>query len=105
MAESKGSLGAAIAWMFGIWCLLFWLPVLGPFVAGLVGGKKSGSVGSAIGAVFLPGLVISVLTFAAGAGLSGEAAIGALVGAGAFLVVAANVGPLLVGAIIGGLFA
>lgn len=105
MAESKGSVGAAIAWMFGIWCLLFWLPLLGPFVAGLVGGKKAGSVGSAIGAVFLPSIVVAVLTFAAGAGLSGEAALGVLAGAGAFLVVVANVGPLLVGAIIGGLFA
>lgn len=105
MAESKGSVGAAIAWMCGIWCLLFWLPVLGPFVAGLVGGKKAGSVGSAIGAVFLPGIVVAVLTFGAGAGLSGEPALGILAGAGALFVVVANVGPLLVGAIVGGLFA
>ena len=35
--------------------LLFWMPILGPLIAGFVGGRKSGSVGNAILAALLPG--------------------------------------------------
>ena len=45
---SEGSILSAIVWMFIISILLFWLPVVGPLVAGFVGGMKAGGVGSAV---------------------------------------------------------
>lgn len=105
MSEAKGSIGAGIFWMFLISILLFWLPVIGPFLAGFVGGKKSGGVGSALAAVFLPGIVFAILLFLAATAISGVPLIGAIAGAGGLILVLAHVGPLLLGAIIGGLIA
>ncbi len=103
--HAKGGAVAGAIWMFIISLLLFWLPFFGPLIAGFVGGKKAGGVGSAIGAVFLPAIVLGVLFLVLGTA-SGLPIIGALTGASAFLVVAvAAVGPLLVGAIIGGALA
>jgi hypothetical protein len=59
----KGSIGSAIVWIFIISVLLFWLPVIGPLIAGIVGGKKAGGVGSAIIAVFLPGIFFAIILF------------------------------------------
>ena len=42
--------------------LLFWLPILGPIIAGFVGGKKIGSVGKSIIAALLPVIVLAALT-------------------------------------------
>ncbi len=99
-----GAVGGAI-WMFIISLLLFWLPFFGPLIAGFVGGKKAGGVGSAINAVFLPAIVLGVLLLVLGTA-SGLPIVGAVTGASAFLVVAiAAVGPLLVGAIVGGALA
>jgi len=96
-----GAVTGAI-WMFVISLLLFWLPFFGPLIAGFVGGKKAGDVGSAIGAAFLPAVVLGVFFFVLGTA-SGLPIVGVLTGATAFLVVALGaVGPLLVGAIIGG---
>jgi hypothetical protein len=91
--------------MFIISLLLFWLPVVGSLIAGLVGGKKSGGVGPAIMAVFVPGIVIGVLLFVLATSLTGLPLIGAFAGAGGFALSLAHIGPLLVGAIIGGLLA
>src|SRR5437764_350415 len=63
MAEHRGSVGSAILWMFVLSVLLFWLPIFGPLIAGFVGGRKAGSVGNAIVAVILPGLVFGVVLF------------------------------------------
>jgi hypothetical protein len=101
----KGSIGAGIVWMFIISLLLFWLPVIGPLIAGLVGGKKSGGVGNALLAVFLPGIVFGVLLFILATALTGIPLIGSIAGAGGLILCLAHVGPLLVGAIIGGLIA
>lgn len=104
-AASKGSIGAGIFWMFLISLLLFWLPVVGPFLAGLVGGKKSGSLGNAIAAVFLPGIAFAILLFALASTLTGVPLLGAIAGAGGFALSLVHIGPLLLGAIIGGLIA
>ena len=101
----KGSVGAGIVWMFLLSLLLFWLPVVGPFLAGLVGGKKSGGVGNAIAAVFLPGIVFAAILFAVATSLTGIPVLGAIAGAGGLVLSLVHIGPLLLGAIIGGLIA
>ena len=103
--EKQGSIGAGMTWIFLISLLLFWLPIAGPLLAGLVGGKKSGGVGNAMGAVFLPGIILAVLLFAFASVLSGMPLIGAIAGAGGLVLSLAHIGPLLIGAIIGGLLA
>lgn len=105
MADDNGSIVAAIIWMFVISLLLFWAPVVGPLVAGAVGGKAAGSVGSAILAVLLPCLVFGALLFFVASSLTGIPLIGAVAGAGGLVLALAHVGPLLLGAIIGGILA
>ena len=105
MANSTGSIGAGIVWMFIISILLFWLPVIGPLLAGLVGGKKSGGVGNAVAAVFLPGVVFGLLLFFLASSLTGVPLVGAIAGVGGIALSLVHIGPLLVGAIIGGLIA
>lgn len=103
--QPAGSIGAGIAWMLLLLLLLFWLPLLGPFIAGVVGGKKSGGIGNAIVAVFLPCVAFAVLLFGLATTLSGLPLIGAIAGGGGLLLSILHIGPLLVGAIFGGLTA
>ena len=106
MGQGKqGSISSGMLWIFVMSLLLFWLPVLGPFLAGLVGGKKSGSVGNAIAAVFLPGVLFAALLFVLATSLTGLPLLGAVAGAGGLALSMAHVGPLLLGAIIGGAIA
>jgi hypothetical protein len=101
--QGKGRLGAAMAWMLVLSILLFWLPVLGMFIAGLVGGRKAGTVGTAVGAALLPALVVAVVMFFLTTALTGIPLLGALAGFGSGVLVVANVVPLLAGAVIGGI--
>lgn len=106
MASRKpGSIMSAMGWMFLISILLFWLPVAGPLIAGIVGGKKAGGVGNALAAVFLPGLIFAVALFALATTLTGIPLLGVVAAAGGFALSVAHVGPLLVGAIVGGVLA
>ncbi|MBV8070738.1 MAG: hypothetical protein JO270_12585 [Acidobacteriaceae bacterium] len=89
--------------MFILSILLFWLPVAGPFIAGFVGGRKAGTVGDAILAVILPGLVFAGLLFVLGTTLTMVPLLGLIAGAGGLALAFAHIGPLLVGAIIGAL--
>jgi hypothetical protein len=98
----KGSIGSAMLWMFVISILLFWLPVLGGLIAGFVGGRKAGSIGSAILAVFLPGIIFIVVLILLAASLVGIPLIGIAAPLGGVALSLLHVGPLLVGAIIGG---
>ena len=99
---NRGSISAAIGWMFLLSLLLFWLPVVGPLIAGFVGGRKAGGVGKAIAAVFLPGLIVGAALFVFATVLLAVPLLGAIAGFGGFAIAIAHVGPLLVGAIIGG---
>ena len=78
--EARGSIVLGAVWMLLISILLFWLPVVGPLIAGGVGGKTAGGVGRAIAAVFLPAVVTAVLMFLMAASLTGLPLIGALAG-------------------------
>ena len=104
-AGRKGSLSTAMAWMLVLSLLLFWLPVLGMFIAGLVGGRKAGSVATAIAAALLPALVVAVAMFFMATALTGMPVLGAIAGFGAGVLVVANVVPLLAGAVVGGILA
>jgi len=101
--KKKGSVLSGLFWMLLISILLFWLPSIGPLIAGIVGGKKAGGVGNAILAALLPGILLGILLFVFASALTGAPVIGIVAGAGAFYLVISNVGPLLIGAIIGGL--
>lgn len=99
----QGSIAAAIGWMFLLDLLLFWIPVIGPLIAGFVGGRIAGSLGNAITAVFLPAIVFGILSFVLTTFLSAMPLIGVLAGFGALVFTIAHVGPLLLGAIAGGI--
>ena len=101
----RGSIGSAMTWMFVISILLFWLPLVGPFLAGLVGGKKAGSVENALIAVFLPAVILGVLVFVFTTTLLAMPLLGMLAGFGAVAFSLIHIGPMLVGAIIGGAIA
>jgi len=104
-SASSGSVVGAILIMFVLSILLSWIPVLGPVIAGIFGGRAAGNVISALVAVFLPAIVLGVALFALASSLSGLPVIGAIAGAGGVVLALSHVGPLLVGAIIGGLLA
>ena len=102
VVHHKGGAVRGALWMFLISLLLIWLPFFGPLIAGFVGGKKAGGVGSAIGGVFLPAVLLGIIFFVLGTA-TGLPLVGAVTGVTAFLIVAlAAIGPLLVGAILGG---
>jgi len=101
--KSNSSITIAILWMLLISMLLFWLPVFGPLIAGIIGGKKAGGVGAAIVAVFLPAIIIGGGFFALASLLSGMPVIGVVAGLGGLTLALINVGPLLIGAVIGGI--
>jgi hypothetical protein len=103
--KARTGLSTAMVWMLVLSLLLFWLPVLGMFIAGLVGGKKAGGVGTAIAAVLLPALVVAVVMFFMATALTGMPLLGAIAGFGAAALVVANVVPLLLGAVVGGILA
>jgi hypothetical protein len=101
--KKRGSLFAAMNWMGGLSLLLFWLPVAGPLIAGFVGGRKAGSIGRAILAVFLPAVLLGVMVVAAVAYMTDTFFWGILAGLGTAVLLLLNIGPLLAGALIGGL--
>lgn len=105
MKLEKKSILAGVFWMMLLSLLLFWLPFFGGLIAGIVGGRRAGGVASALVAVFLPALLFAFLLFFLTSLLTGVPLIGALAGLGGFMLSASHVGPLLVGAVIGGFLA
>jgi hypothetical protein len=103
MAEREGSILSAIVWMTLLSVLLFWLPALGPIIAGIVGGRKAGGVLSAIVATLLPSIALGVLVFVFGGVFAGIPLLAMFAGAGVAFFGLAHVGPLLLGAVIGGI--
>lgn len=105
--QPKGSLLRASAWMFGLGILLFWMPLAGPLIAGLVGGREAGSPGKAALAVFLPGILVSAMMYLFFQFLTALPLIGGIIGMIAgfsvFFLYAFTCGPLLLGALAGAL--
>jgi hypothetical protein len=108
VSRKKGKIeSAAIIWAFLILLLLIWLPIIGPLIAGIVGGKKAGGVGSGILAVFLPGIVFGVGMNAIPVSLYSVIPLhGVIAGMGVLLFFSlVYIVPLFYGAIIGGILA
>ena len=103
--EKKGSVLVGLIWMILLSVLLCWLAFVGPLLAGLVGGKKAGGVGKALLAALLPAILFGAVLFALATTMTGLPFIGVVAGAGGFVLAVSQVGPLLLGAIIGGLIA
>ncbi len=101
----KGSILLAMIWMAVLSLLLLWLPALGPLIAGIVGGKVAGGVLRGFTAVLLPSLILAVALFLLATTLTGIPLIGMVAGAGTLVLLVVQVGPLLLGALIGGLLA
>jgi len=109
MADNGGSIIMGSVWMVILSILLFWLPVLGPLLAGFVGGKTAGGIGGGIMAVFLPGIIMVLLIvfLVPLLNVASIPVIGAMLAAifsFGVIFVALQVGLLLIGAIVGGLF-
>lgn len=105
VGKQRGSIIMAMIWMALISLLLFWLPAVGPLIAGIVGGKVAGGIGAGLLAALLPGLILAVVLFVVGTSLTGVPLIGAVAGAGLFILILTQIAPLLIGALIGGLLA
>lgn len=103
--ERRGNLWSGMNWMAGLSLLLFWLPVIGPMIAGVVGGWKAGDLRRALLAVFLPAVGTGILVAVGIGWLTHLAFWGVLAGLGGLVLALLNVGPMLVGAIAGGVAA
>ncbi len=99
----RGSIGSAMAWMFFLEILLFWIPFAGSAIAGFVGGRKAGDVGNAVTAVFLPIIVFAIVLGLMAKALMAVPLIGLFAGLGGFMFATMHVVPLLIGAAVGGL--
>jgi hypothetical protein len=104
-APHQGSVTEGMLWMSGLSLVLWWIPLIGPFIAGYVGGSRAGSVGRALVATILPGVILTVAVGFSSAALSGMPLVGFLAGFGTLMLIAGNIGPMLVGAILGGFMA
>ena len=101
VSADRGSVGSAMLWMIGLSILLFWIPTIGPLIAGFVGGRKAGGIGAAFVAAIIPAILVGVLLVLLGT-LVDLPIIGALVGAGLFFIILFESIPLLIGAVGGG---
>lgn len=101
----KGSLTMAVIWMMVISLILFWLPVAGPLLAGIVGGYAAGRPGRGLLAAILPTLILCLILLAAGTALTGLPLLGLIASASLFVVIMLQSLPLLLGGILGGLWA
>lgn len=103
--EKRGSVLVGLLWMILLSILLCWLAFVGPLLAGLVGGKKAGGVGKALLAALLPAILFGAILAVFATTMTGLPVFGAVAGAGGFVLAVSQVGPLVLGAIIGGLIA
>ena len=104
MFGSNRGIWPAWLWMFILAILLSWIPFIGPAIAGFVGGLQAGEVSSALIAAIIPSLLVAGLILLLGTVVA-LPIIGALVGAGLFVVLLIGTVPLMLGAGIGGFMA
>ena len=102
-SSERRILGPAI-WMMVLSLLLCWLPLVGPLIAGYVGGRLAGGVGAAFLASILPAVVLGVAIFAA-MSLFALPLLGLVLGIGVGVYILLGEIGLISGAIVGGLLA
>lgn len=105
MREENGSVLWGSFWMLLLSILLFWLPGIGTLLAGIVGGKVSGSAGRGFMAAILPSVILGVALGLAAGLLTGLPVVGFIAGMGGLMFGLINAGVLIVGALVGGLMA
>lgn len=99
----QGSLVMAMIWMAVLSLLLFWLPLLGPLLAGFVGGRTAGSGSRGLLAALLPAAVLCFMLVGFGTALIGLPVVGVIASTSLFLLIVVQSLPLLLGAFVGGL--
>lgn len=103
MDEGRHSVFLGSAIMVGLATLLFWFPILGPLLAGFLGGRKAGTPGRAVVAALIPAFAVGALFGFIVAVLPGIADwIGALFGIAVALIVAVQMALVMLGAFLGG---
>lgn len=100
--EPRASFIKASLWMIVLSILLFWMPILGPVVAGLVGGWFAGTIGRAVLASLVPAVLLALLIWGIGT-LFALPVVGALTGGAIGLVILFGDLPLILAAIVGAL--
>ncbi len=99
-AQPQASFLKATLWMVGLSILLFWLPIIGPVVAGAVGGYVAGTLGRAVLASLMPAVLLTVLILGVSAAFD-LPLVGALAGGAIGLVILFGDVPLVLAAIVG----
>ena len=98
--SSKGT-GSGALWMMILAVLLAWLPLLGPLIAGFVGGRMIGDKSRALMVALIPAVLLAVVLWLILAAFD-LPVLGAVAGFGALVVIAVQELPLLLGAWFGG---
>lgn len=99
--RSSGSLLQGGLWMLILAIFLSWLPILGPLVAGFVGGRIVGEEKRALVVALVPAVLLAGVLWLILAAFD-LPVLGAVAGFGALVVVAVQELPLLLGAWFGG---
>lgn len=94
----KGSVTKAALYMGAISLLLIWLPLVGPIVAGIIGGRAARTVGKALAASIIPSVVLAGALFAILNAFE-LPLVGALTGIGVFLFVLIGDIPMAIAAV------
>lgn len=84
-------------WMLALSLVLFWLPVVGPLIAGFVGGRMIGRVGAAVLVALIPAIAVGVLVVLILSAVD-LPILGAVAGIGMFVAVGVQDVPLVLGA-------
>ena len=95
------SIATASLWMVGLAILLGWIPIVGPAIAGYVGGRKAGSPGRGVIAGIIPAVVLGAI-IAIVLALFDLPLIGTLTGIALAIAVVVDAVPLLIAAAVGG---
>ena len=102
--RERASVVTGSAWMLLLGILLVWIPIVGPFIAGFIGGRKVGTVGRALVAAILPAILVAVLVFIV-ASIVEAPLLGFIASLGLLVWIVIESLPLFVGAAVGGFVA
>lgn len=97
----SGGTGQGALWMLILAVLLAWLPLIGPLIAGFVGGRMIGDKSKALTVALIPAVFLAIVLWLILAAFD-LPVLGAVAGFGALVVIAVQELPLLLGAWFGG---